>query len=354
MSQQLIHTGRSLVFVSSFLLTFFLASWVNSQGIAELAEKQKIKIIEGAKKEGQLVYYTGMNLDQATVFTQEFVKKYPFIKPEIFRSSGEKVLTKYLTEARAKTYKADVFQASVIQVFQLKEQGLLQRYVSPESNAYPEGFKDPDGYWNAFYLLPYVIGYNTNLISPREAPKSYEDLLNLKWKGKIGLESEEYQWFFHLLKIMGKEKGMDFMRRLATQDLQMRHGHSLLTQLVIAGEIPICVVLYANDVEEKRTKGAPIDWVRFKGPTITAFNAISIPANPPHSNAAKLFVDFALSREGQQILQTKFYRLPARPDASPGTPSIVEGLNLYPARPEELIKNHKETVAQFKEIFRLP
>jgi len=147
---------------------------------------------------------------------------------------------------------------------------------------------------------------------------------------------------------------MDFMRRLATQDLQMRHGHSLLTQLVIAGEIPICVVLYANDVEEKRTKGAPIDWVRFKGPTITAFNAISIPANPPHSNAAKLFVDFALSREGQQILQTKFYRLPARPDASPGTPSIVEGLNLYPARPEELIKNHKETVAQFKEIFRLP
>jgi len=133
MSQQLIHTGRSLVFVSSFLLTFFLASWVNSQGIAELAEKEKIKIIEGAKKEGQLVYYTGMNLDQATVFTQEFVKKYPFIKPEIFRSSGEKVLTKYLTEARAKTYKADVFQASVIQVFQLKEQGLLQRYVSPET-----------------------------------------------------------------------------------------------------------------------------------------------------------------------------------------------------------------------------
>lgn len=324
-------------------------------GITFQALAQPMDIVEGAKKEGQFVYYTGMNLDQATVFTQEFVKKHPFIKSEIFRSSGEKVLTKYLTEARAKTYRADVFQASVIQVFQLKEQGLLQRYISPESNAYPEGFKDPDGYWNAFYLLPYVIGYNTNLISPSEAPKSYEDLLNLKWKGKIGLEAEQYQWFFHLLKIMGKEKGMDFMRRLATQDLQMRHGHSLLTQLVIAGEIPISVVLYGNDVEDaKRTKGAPIDWVRFKGPTITAFNAISITANPPHSNAAKLFVDFALSREGQQILQKNFRRVPARPGASSGTPSILEGLNLYPARPEELIKNYKETVAQFKEIFRVP
>ncbi|MBI4528953.1 MAG: extracellular solute-binding protein [Deltaproteobacteria bacterium] len=335
--------------VCSLILVFF------SLGISLKALAQSMDIIEGAKKEGQVVYYTGMNLDQATVFAQEFVKKYPFIKPEIFRSSGEKVLTKYLTEARAKTYRADVFQTSVIQIFQLKEQGLLQKYVSPESSAYPDGFKDLEGHWTAFYLLPYVIGYNTNIVPRKEAPRSYEDLLNVKWKGKIGLEAEQYQWFFHLLKIMGREKGMDFMRRLATQDLQMRHGHSLLTQLVISGEIPISVVLYGNDVEdEKQRKGAPIDWVRFKGPTITAFNAISVPANPPHPNAAKLFVDFALSREGQQILQRSFRRVPARPDASQGMPSIVEGLTLYPARPEELIKNYKETVAQFKEIFRAP
>lgn len=321
--------------------------------VTSRASGQPLQVVEGAKREGRLVYYTGMELEQATVIAQEFVKKYPFIKPEIFRSSGEKVLTKYLTEARAKTYRADAFQTSVIQVSQLKGEGLLQRYVSSEDKVYPEGFKDRERYWYAFYLLPYVISYNTNLIPAGDAPKSYEDLLNPKRKGKIGLETEEYQWFFHLLKIMGKEKGLDFMRKLAQQDLQMRKGHSLMQQLVIAGEIPIAVVLYANQVEyEKRSRGAPIGWVRFKGPTITAFNAISIPARPPHPNAAKLFLDFSISKEGQEILK-RFNRIPARPDVIPEPPDLLKGLNLYPAWPEELLANYKETAAQFKEIFRV-
>lgn len=344
--------SKSIGGVAYFSRCFLLL--ISTFGMSSQALGQSTDIIEGAKKEGRLVYYTGMEVDQATVFANEFVKKYPFIKHEIFRASGEKVLTKYLTEARAKTFRADVFQTSVIQVSQLKEQRLLQRYVSSENNAYPEGFKDGEGYWYAFYLLPYVIGYNTNLIPPKEAPKSYEDLLNPKWKGKIGLEAEQYQWFFHLLKIMGKEKGLDFMRRLSQQALHMRNGHSLIQQLVIAGEIPISVVLYANQVEyDRRTTGAPIDWVRFKGPTITAFNAISIPAKPPHPNAAKLFVDFALSREGQGILK-RFNRVPARSDLTADSPGLVEGLNLYPASPEGLIRNYKETVAQFREIFKVP
>ena len=333
-----------------FCFLFFTSTF----GVSFPALGQSIDVIEGAKKEGQLVYYTGMELEQSTVFANEFAKKYPFIKPELFRASGEKVLTKYLTEARAKTYRADIFQASVIQVSQLKGEGLLQKYVSSENKAYPEGFKDREGYWYAFYLLPYVIGYNTNIIPPNEAPKSYEDLLNPKWKGKIGLEAEQYQWFFHLLKITGKEKGLDFMRRLAQQDLHMRNGHNLLQQLVIAGEVPISVVLYANQVEyDRRATGAPIDWVRFKGPTITAFNAISIPAKAPHPNTARLFLDFSLSKEGQAILK-RFNRVPARPDVTPDPPGLVEGLNLYPARPEELIANYKETAAQFKEIFNVP
>ncbi len=353
MPLRLNHIGRSLVFVSSFLLSVFLASWVNSQGMAQLAEKEKMKIIEGAKKEGQLVYYTGMELEEATIVAREFAKKYPFIKPDLFRSSGEKVLTKLLTEYRAKTFRADIFQASVIQLMQFKNEGFLQKYISPESYVYPEGFKDPEGYWNSFYLLPYVIAYNTNLIPSHEAPKSYEDLLDPRWKGKIGLEAEQYQWFFHLLKIMGKEKGMDFMGKLAGQNLDLRRGHSLILQLVVAGEIPIAVVLYANQVEFlKRGKGAPIEWVRFKGPTITAFNAISITAKAPHPNAAKLFVDFTLSKEGQQIL-TRFNRIPARPDVSPEPPTLTEGLNLYPARPEELVQNYGETAAQFHKIFKV-
>ena len=119
----------------------------------------------------------------------------------------------------------------------------------------------------------------------------------------ISLETEEYQWFYHLVQIMGRDKGLDFMKKFAAQNLQMRKGHTLLAQLVAAGESAIATVVYSNRVERMKAIGAPIEWVRFKGPTITAINAIAIPDKAPHGNAARLFVDFVLSREGQSLLR---------------------------------------------------
>jgi iron(III) transport system substrate-binding protein len=314
------------------------------------ASADRDKILEGAKKEGRLVLYTGMDVEEANQYTKEFNKKYPFIKPDVFRSSGEKVQARFLVEHRAGVHSADVFQTSIVQVYQLKNAGLLAKYVSEESAAYPEGFKDPLGHWTAFYLIPYVIGYNTKLVAPKDAPNSYEDLLQPRWKGQISLETEEYQWFYHLVQILGKEKGHDYMRRLAGQNLQMRKGHTLLAQLVAAGEMAMAVVVYSNRVERMKNSGAPIDWVRFKGPTITAINAISIPEKAPHPNAAKLFVDYILSKEGQNLLRG-LRRIPARPDVAPDPPSLTKGLNLYPARPEGMIENYNDTVARFDEIF---
>ena len=308
------------------------------------------RVLEGAKKEGRLVLYTGMDTEEANQYTKEFSKKYPFVRPEVFRSSGEKVQARFLVEHRANVHNADIFQTSIVQVYQLKNAGLLAKYISEESSAYPEGFKDPLGHWTAFYLIPYVISYNTKLVSAKDAPNSYEDLLNPRWKGQIGLETEEYQWFYHLIQILGKERGLDYMRRLASQTLQMRKGHTLLAQLVAAGEMALAVVVYSNRVERMRMSGAPIDWVRFKGPTITAINAISIPEKALHPNAAKLFVDFVLSREGQNLLRG-LRRIPARPDVLPDPPSLTKGLNLYAARPEGMIENYNDTVARFDEIF---
>ena len=308
------------------------------------------RVLELAKKEGRLVLYMGMDTDEANLYAKEFTKQYPFIKPEIFRSSGEKVQTRFLIEHRANVHNADIFQTSIVQVYQLKNSALLSKYVSQESRIYPEGFKDSQGYWTAFYLIPYVIGYNTRLVAPKDAPTSYEDLLHPKWKGEIGLETEEYQWFYHLLQIMGKEKGPEYMRKLAGQNLQMRKGHTLLADLVAAGEMKLAVVVYANRVERMKNSGAPIDWVRFKVPTITVLNAVSIPEKAPHPNAARLFVDFVLSKEGQNLLRG-LRRIPARPDVLPDPPSLTKGLNLYAARPEGMIENYNETVTHFDEIF---
>jgi iron(III) transport system substrate-binding protein len=314
------------------------------------ASAEREKILEGARKEGRLVLYTGMETDEADLFTKEFAKKYPFIKADIFRSAGEKVQARFLVENRANTHLADIFQTSIVQVYQLKNSGLLARYISQEAAVYGEGFKDAQGYWTAFYLIPYVIGYNTHMVAAKDAPASYEALLNPKWKGLISLETEEYQWFYHLIQIMGRDKGLDFMKKFAAQNLQMRKGHTLLAQLVAAGEAALATVVYANRVERMKASGAPIDWVRFKGPTITVINAISIPEKAPHPNVARLFVDFALSKEGQGLLRGQ-RRVPARPDVLPDPPSLTKGLNLVPARPEGMIENYNDTVARFDEIF---
>src|SRR5713226_5321836 len=330
--------------------SFLFVMLVMRNDCAYGASVEHEKLVEAAKKEGRLVLYTGMDTDEANLYTKEFTKQYPFIKPEIFRSSGEKVQTRFLVEHRANVHNADIFQTSIVQVYQLKNAGLLSKYISEESRAYADGFKDSQGHWTAFYLIPYVIGYNTKLVLPKDVPTSYDDLLSPKWKGEIGLEAEEYQWFYHLLQIMGKDKGLAYMRKLAGQNLQMRKGHTLVAELVAAGEMKLAVVVYSNRVERMKNSGAPIDWVRFKGPTITVINAISIPEKAPHPAAAKLFVDFVLSREGQNVLRG-LRRIPARPDVLPDPPSLTKGLNLYAARPEGMIENYNETVARFDEIF---
>jgi iron(III) transport system substrate-binding protein len=330
---------------------WLVVAWcVSSASLANGAVSEHDKMVEGAKREGRLVLYTGMETDEANIFIKEFTKKYPFVKSDIFRAAGERVQQRFLVENRAGQHFADVFQTSIVQVYQLKNAGLLAKYPSEEASGFAEGFKDPQGYWTAFYNIPYVIGYNTRMVGAKEVPTSYEDLLNPKWKGLISLETEEYQWFYHVLQIMGRDRGLDFMKKFAAQNLQMRKGHTLLAQLVAAGEAAIATVVYSNRVERMKVSGAPIEWVRFKGPTITAINAISIPEKAPHPNVARLFVDFALSKDGQGLLRGQ-RRVPARPDVLPDPPSLTKGLNLYPARPEGMIENYNDTVARFDDIF---
>ena len=292
-----------------FLFALLLHPYASVFGAA--AERERV--LEGAKKEGRLVLYTGMDTDEANLYTKEFSKRYPFITSEIFRSSGEKVQARFLVEHRANTHTADIFQTSIIQVYQLKNLKLLARYVSDEAAAYRDGFKDPQGYWTAFYQIPYVIGYNTRLVAPKDAPSSYEDLLNPKWKGWVGLETEEYQWFYHWMQILGRDKGLDYMKKFAGQNPQMRAGHTLLAQLVAAGEIALATVVYSNRIERMKASGAPVDWVRFKGPTITAINC--------HRNSRKS----AASQRSQAVCRFRAVERRAKFAAQPAENSGAAG-----------------------------
>ena len=318
--------------------------------LACAAAAERDRVLEGARKEGRLVLYAGMDTEEATLFTNEFSKKYPFIKTEIFRSTGEKIQARFLVEHRANTHSADVFQASIFKFISSRISSSWRDTFPTRPPLIETGLKIRKDIGLRCIKFPMSSAITRGWCGQRTCRQVIDDLLNPKWKGWIALETEEYQWFYHWMQILGRDKGLDFMKKFAGQNLQMRAGHTLLAQLVAAGEVALATVIYSNRVERMKATGAPIDWVRFKGPTITAINAIAIPEKAPHPNAAKLFVDFALSKEGQNLLRG-LRRIPGRPDVLPDPPSLTQGLQLYPARPEGMIENYNDTVARFNEIF---
>ena len=150
-----------------------------------------------------------------------------------------------------------------------------------------------------------VIGYNTRLVPAGAVPKSYDDLLNPRWKGQLGWDMEEYYLFGALMKIRGREKGLEFWRRLAEQRINFRKGYSLITELVSAGEFAISVSLYQHRVDAYIDKGAPIQWVA-PNPLVGGNpSTMALLKNAPRPNAAKVFIDFVLSAEGQKLHQEK-------------------------------------------------
>jgi len=278
-------------------------------------------LIEGAKKEGKLVVYTSMTVDQAQKLNDTFKAKYPFIQPSMFRAVGERLLTKIMAEAQAGKYEFDVVQSAETQAYFLKKKNLLAKYVAPETKNIQKPFFDPDGYWAAVYMMPNVIGYNTRVVKRNEVPRSDDDLLNPKWKGKIGMDHSKPEWFSWKLKRMGEEKGLAYMKKLGAQDFKLYSGLTILTNLLAAGEFPLVLNTYLHNVEDVRRKGAPVDWVA-QNPVFTKFQPIGVGSKAANPNAAKLFVDFMLSEEGQKIIAS-FGRVPTRR----GVPTTAQGID---------------------------
>jgi iron(III) transport system substrate-binding protein len=278
-------------------------------------------LVEGAKKEGKLVIYTSMTVDQAQKLNDAFKAKYPFIQPSMFRAVGERLLTKIMAEAQAGKYDFDVVQSAETQAYFLKKKTLLAKYVSTEVKNIQKTFVDSDGYWAAVYMMPNVIGYNTRLLKRNEVPRSDEDLLNPKWKGKIGMDHTKPEWFAWKLKRMGEEKGLAYMKKLGAQEFKLYAGLTILTSLLAAGEFPLVLNTYLHNVEDVRRKGAPVDWVA-QDPVFTKFQPIGVGSKAAHPNAAKLFVDFMLSEEGQKIIAS-FGRVPTRR----GVPTTAQGID---------------------------
>lgn len=309
----------------------------------------RAKLVEGAKKEGKLIWYTSTNVTESKPLLDDFEKQYPFIKGEIFRASGEKTLNRIITEARAGRSEFDI--VTISEVDALIEAKLLAPYRSPEAKSFIPDFKDPNGYWTAIYINYASIGYNSKMLSEKEAPKQWEDLLEPKWKGKFAIDQEQYPWFGTLHKAWGRERAQKYMRALAKQDIQWRKGHTLIAQLMAAGEFPLGVI-YAHRVEEMKQRGAPVEWVNTVNPIVVTVNAAGLSAKPQHPNAAKLFYDFVLSKPAQQRLRT-LRRIPARPDIEPFSPRMEQSKLKLQVEPAQTGPQFNAIIKEFREIFGL-
>ena len=279
------------------------------------AEREK-KIIDGAKKEGGVVVYSSENVTLLQRYETAFAKRYPFLKAEFWRAGGDRVGTRVLTESRVGKLQADLVGLAFDVVNEIKATGILARYASPERKFYADVFKDAEGYFTPTNLIHAVIGYNSKLVSAREAPKDYPDLLSPSWKGSLTIDAEPSRALMGWLKAWGEEKTRKYLEGLARNGITVTRGHTLQTQLLCAGEYKVGVELYLYTAAQMNRAGCPVNIVFPTPTTVASAQSWAIPVAAPHPHAAALLLDFLLSAEGAELV-ADHGRIPARSGVKP-------------------------------------
>ena len=303
--------ARSITIESVWMFIMWLLAFATIGGaaskpttVAEIAlyqgpDRQQI-LIEGAKKEAQLMFYNA-NTWMDTV-AGEFEKKYPFVKVSIWRSEGRDLIKRVMEEYASGRFLADVLESSTGMEL-LRQKGFFQEHYSPEMNAYEDDVK-AKGKTGVFYWANreiYIsLGFNTKVVSTADAPKNYKDLLDPRWKGKISISggSSGPRWVGHILNIMGR----DYLEKLSRQDIKVQNiVPAALANLVISGEVPLSPTIFDSNMYTAKKSGAPVEW-RPLDPVLANVGSSGMTTKAPHPHAALLFLDYLHSKEGQQVV----------------------------------------------------
>jgi len=264
------------------------------------------KLVAAAQKEGSFALYTSFAEKDLVNLVAAFEKKYG-VKVKVWRAGSEKVLQRTLAEAGARRHEVDAVHSSALEMETLHREKILQPVTSPYLTELIAGALRPHGEWVATYLSVWVQAYNTRLVNKEDLPRTFEDLLDPKWKGKLGIEANVPEWYSTVVLDMGEEKGIEFFRDLVGRNgISVRTGHSLLNNMVVAGEVPLALTVYNFMAEAARRKGAALDWFVLE-PAVARLSGIGIARLAPHPNAALLFYDFMLSAEAQELLVAMEY-----------------------------------------------
>ena len=332
-----------LHFLSLIIAGLFISSLLYAQAPSPSA------LIEGAKKEGKVVWYTSMAIDTSKPLLDAFLKEYPFIKADLVRAGEEQLTNRMLSETRAGQWLFDAVSTSSIGA--LIERKMITPYLTPERDAFMDQFKDPQGYWTGVFANNLILAYNTKMVAAKDAPKDYLDLLDPKWKGQILMDPTDYDWFGTLIAAWGREKTVQYMQRLAKQQPSWRRGHGLTAQLLGAGETGLAWA-YSFRIERMKREGAPVEWIETFDPIVVTISGIGLSAKATSPNAAKLLINFATSKKGQEMVR-EMRRIPARGDVKPFAPKMDQSKLKLKAVPKEVYSGLDDHAREFRKIFGL-
>ena len=312
-------------------------------------QERQQRLYDAAKGEGEAVIYANMDVSAMKPLTEGFMRRYPGTKAASVHFSGAAIITRLDSEARAGKPLSDVVLSGQLGVLALIDKKVAARYRSPEQEYYREGFKDKEGLWTAYMTNVMVSAYNVRQVKKDEAPRTVEDLLKPRWKGKLTMDSQSYVWFGTILQYLGEEAGLRFMKRLNEQNISHQRGRRLMTQLVAAGEFDMAVETNLNSVLTLSKQGAPLSFASMQ-PYFLSPSLVFMSANAPRPYTGALFIDYLLSEEGQKIV-VGTNRMPAHAKVKSPESQLLEGQDVRMPNIFDIGKRYQAIGNRYREIF---
>lgn len=298
----------------------FAAAAVRASPVPEVARYEgadrAMRLVRGARREGELELYTSLAIDDMVALTTAFEAKYG-VRIKVWRGSSESVLQRSVEEARAGRHQVDIFEANAPSLEALHRLGLLQRVRASVHDDLIPAALPPHREWAGSRLNVFVQAYNTKIIRRENLPRSYADLADPRWKGKLGIEDSDKDWFATLVTSMGEATGVELFRRVVRANgISLRKGHTALADLVVSGDVPLALTVYNFTAEQMKRSGAPLDWFLIP-PTVARANGLALAKHAQHPNAAMLYYDFILGEEGQRMLLERGFQPASRRRTGP-------------------------------------
>src|SRR5262245_60203454 len=319
-------TASALLRPTVALLVGFLVlgTPARAQSIAELATydgaDRTQRLVEGARKENALMIYSSMTVSDMGALINAFQAKYG-VKAQHWRGSSEDIRNRVTREYAAGRYDAGIAETAGPDMEAMVREQVLHKVRTPVSRDLIPHATFAHGQWIATRLSVFVTAYNSNLIKPADAPRAYEDLLNPRFKGRLGIEAEDANWFMAVVLQLGEAKGLKLFKDIvAANGMSIRKGHTLLANLVPTGEVPVALTAYSYRVEQIKKEGAPVE-IAYLPPVVGFPTGIGVFRRAPHPHAALLFQDFILT-DGQNILAGRD-AVPTNPNVKPAPPGLI-------------------------------